>query len=43
LILNSSSGFDKAKAEKNVKNGLGELASLNENAGPDSGKYVNMF
>jgi beta-glucosidase len=38
-ILNSNGDFDEAKAEKNVKNGLGELARLNENAGPNSYGY----
>lgn len=36
LILNNNGDFDEAKAEKNIKNGLGELARLNENAGPSS-------
>src|SRR6476620_4967176 len=35
-ILNSNGDFDEAKAEKAVKSGLGELARLNENAGPNS-------
>jgi beta-glucosidase len=38
-ILNSQGDFDEAKAEKEVKNGLGELARLNENAGPNSYGY----
>ncbi len=38
-ILNEKGEFDEAKAEKNVKNGLGELARLNENAGPNSSGY----
>ena len=38
-ILNDSGDFDEVKAEKNVKNGLGELARLNENAGPNSYGY----
>ncbi|HYM94085.1 MAG TPA: glycoside hydrolase family 3 N-terminal domain-containing protein [Chitinophagaceae bacterium] len=38
-ILNSNGDFDEAKTEKNVKNGLGELARLNENAGPNSYGY----
>ena len=38
-ILNSNGDFNEAKAEKNVKNGLGELARLNENAGPNSYGY----
>ncbi|MEO7563029.1 MAG: glycoside hydrolase family 3 N-terminal domain-containing protein [Ferruginibacter sp.] len=38
-IFNSSGDFDEAKAEKNVKNGLGELARLNEEAGPNSYGY----
>src|SRR5215831_14298525 len=35
-ILNSNGDFDPAKAETAVKNGLGELARLNENAGANS-------
>ncbi|HEY2720380.1 MAG TPA: glycoside hydrolase family 3 N-terminal domain-containing protein [Chitinophagaceae bacterium] len=35
-ILDANGEFDEAKAEKNVRNGLGELARLNENAGPNS-------
>ena len=38
-ILNSNGDFDETKAEKAVKNGLGELARLNENAGPNSYGY----
>ncbi|HEY8689584.1 MAG TPA: glycoside hydrolase family 3 N-terminal domain-containing protein [Chitinophagaceae bacterium] len=38
-ILNSNGDFDEAKAAKNVKNGLGELARLNEEAGPNSYGY----
>jgi beta-glucosidase len=38
-ILNSNGEFDEAKAEKVIKNGLGELARLNENAGPNSYGY----
>jgi len=38
-ILNNNGDFDEAKAEKAVKNGLGELARLNENAGPNSYGY----
>ena len=38
-ILNNNRDFDEAKAEKNVKNGLGELARLNEDAGPNSYGY----
>lgn len=38
-ILNNNGDFDEAKAEKNVKNGLGELARLNEEAGPNSYGY----
>lgn len=38
-ILNKDGDFDEAKAEKNVKNGLGELARLNEEAGPNSYGY----
>src|SRR5258706_13387394 len=39
LILNNNGDFDEAKAAKAVKNGLGELARLNENAGPNSYGY----
>jgi len=38
-ILNSNGDFDEARAEKAIKNGLGELARLNENAGPNSYGY----
>src|SRR5579862_9797869 len=38
-ILNDSGDFDEARAAKNVKDGLGELARLNENAGPNSYGY----
>jgi beta-glucosidase len=38
-ILDNKGDFDEAKAEKNIKNGLGELARLNENAGPNSYGY----
>src|ERR1051326_7770411 len=38
-ILNSSGDFDEAKAETAIRNGLGELARLNENAGPNSYGY----
>jgi len=38
-ILNNNGDFDEAKAEKAIKNGLGELARLNENAGPNSYGY----
>src|SRR4029079_18807635 len=38
-ILNSHGDFDEAKAEEAIKNGLGELARLNENAGPNSYGY----
>ncbi len=38
-ILNDQGDFDEVKAEKNIKNGLGELARLNENAGPNSYGY----
>src|SRR6478672_1595635 len=38
-ILNSNGDFDEAKAEKAIKNGLGELARLNENPGPNSYGY----
>jgi beta-glucosidase len=39
LILDDKGDFDEAKAAKAVKNGLGELARLNENAGPNSSGY----
>jgi len=35
-ILDANGNFDSAKAAKNVSYGLGELARLNENAGPNS-------
>lgn len=35
-IFDSSGDFSEAKAEKAVKNGLGELARLNEDKGPNS-------
>lgn len=38
-ILNSHGDFDEIKAAKNVPYGLGELARLNENAGPNSYGY----
>ena len=38
-ILSSNGDFDVTKASKNVKNGLGELARLNEEAGPNSYGY----
>jgi len=38
-ILNNGGDFDETKAEKAIKNGLGELARLNENAGPNSSGY----
>ena len=38
-ILDNNGDFDESKAEKAVKNGLGELARLNENAGPNSYGY----
>jgi beta-glucosidase-like glycosyl hydrolase len=38
-ILNDNGDFDEAKAEIVLKNGLGELARLNENAGPNSYGY----
>ena len=38
-ILNNNGDFDETKAEKVIKNGLGELARLNENAGPNSYGY----
>ena len=38
-ILNASGDFDEAKAATALKNGLGELARLNENAGANSYGY----
>ena len=38
-ILNSSGDFDEAKAATALKNGLGELGRLNEQAGPNSYGY----
>jgi beta-glucosidase len=38
-ILNSSGDFDETKAANALKNGLGELGRLNENAGPNSSGY----
>jgi beta-glucosidase len=38
-ILNSSGDFDEQKAAAVLKNGLGELGRLNENAGPNSAGY----
>ena len=38
-ILDNSGNFDPIKAEQPLKNGLGELARLNENAGPNSYGY----
>src|SRR5882672_7224249 len=38
-ILNSNGDFDEAKAAGVLKNGLGELARLNEQAGPNSYGY----
>ena len=38
-ILNAKGEFDEAKAKEALKNGLGELARLNENAGPNSLGY----
>lgn len=38
-ILNASGDFDAAKAKNALKNGLGELGRLNENAGPNSSGY----
>jgi beta-glucosidase len=38
-IFNSNGDFDPAKAEEVLKNGLGELARLNENAGQNSSGY----
>ncbi|MBK5272413.1 MAG: glycoside hydrolase family 3 protein, partial [Bacteroidia bacterium] len=39
LILNDKREFDEAKAANVLKNGLGELARLNENAGQNSYGY----
>jgi beta-glucosidase len=38
-ILNDQGGFDSTKAKAALKNGLGELGRLNENAGPNSSGY----
>src|ERR1700741_5245143 len=38
-ILNNQGDFDEAKAKDVLKNGLGELGRLNENAGPNSSGY----
>ena len=38
-ILNANGDFDEAKAKDALKNGLGELGRLNENAGPNSSGY----
>src|SRR5262249_19181640 len=38
-ILDASGDFDEAKAAAVLKNGLGELGRLNENAGPNSSGY----
>ena len=38
-ILNDKGEFDEVKAKNALKNGLGELARLNENAGPNSLGY----
>ncbi len=38
-ILNNNGDFDEAKAKDVLKNGLGELGRLNENAGPNSPGY----
>src|SRR5829696_3611034 len=38
-ILDNNGNFDPVKAEQALKNGLGELARLNENAGPNSYGY----
>jgi beta-glucosidase len=39
LILNDDGDFNEAKAAGVLMNGLGELARLNENAGPNSSGY----
>ncbi len=38
-ILDANGDFDEAKAKEALKNGLGELGRLNENAGPNSSGY----
>ncbi len=38
-ILDANGDFDEAKAKEALKNGLGELGRLNENAGPNSYGY----
>src|SRR5437762_5035763 len=38
-ILDSNGAFDSVKAKTALQNGLGELARLNENAGPNSYGY----
>lgn len=38
-ILNAAGDFEEAKAKEALKNGLGELGRLNENAGPNSSGY----
>lgn len=38
-ILNDAGDFDESKAKEALKNGLGELGRLNENAGPNSSGY----
>ena len=38
-VIDKNGVFDPAKAEKVLKNGLGEFARLNENAGPNSLGY----
>lgn len=38
-ILNAQGDFDETKAASVLKNGLGELGRLNENAGPNSSGY----
>ncbi len=38
-ILDANGDFDEAKAADILKNGLGELGRLNENAGPNSSGY----
>jgi beta-glucosidase len=39
LLLNDKREFDESKAAQSLKNGLGELARLNENAGQNSSGY----
>ncbi|MEO7984754.1 MAG: glycoside hydrolase family 3 N-terminal domain-containing protein, partial [Bacteroidota bacterium] len=38
-LLDATGDFDETKAKESLKNGLGELGRLNENAGPNSSGY----